>query len=171
MEQKNEVEVVHRPTDKKVGNTGQPEIKNNSEKPKVYLIYDLPDQLLVNDIKNFLTKEGIFLIEPDFEGTLIDRRTHHVNNLITADIIVIFYGRDNILWLRTKLLDILKSPGLGRNKPLPQRLVYADQHLQIAEEFVQKYQTALISKNETFPSELLNNFLNKAIKSNAAVSE
>jgi hypothetical protein len=171
MEHKNEIAVVNNPTDKKASGVYQPGIKKSSEKPKIYLIYDLPDQPLVKEVKNFLAKEGYFVIEPDFKGTLVDRRTHHVNNLIIADIILIYYGRENILWLRTKLLDVLKSPGLGRTKPLPECVVYARQHVKVSNEAALKYQAALICQDDIFPSKRLNEFLNKAIKSYATVSE
>lgn len=171
MEHKNEITVVNNPTDNKVNGVGQPVIRRNGEKPKIYLIYDLPDQLLVKEVKNFLTKEDYFVIEPDFKGTFIDRRTHHVNNLILADILLIYYGRENRLWLRTKLLDMLKSPGLGRNKPLPECGIYTMQNVKVIDESALKYQVTIICQDNIFPSKLLNEFLNKAIKSYATVSE
>jgi hypothetical protein len=170
MEHKNEITVVNDPTDN-ISGVGQPGITRNGEKPKIYLIYDLPDQLLVKEVKNFLTKEEYFVIEPDFKGTFIDRRTHHVNNLIIADILLIYYGRENRLWLRTKLLDVLKSPGLGRNKPLPECGIYASKNVKVIDESALKYQAILIYQDDIFPSKLLNEFLNKAINSYATVSE
>lgn len=169
MGHKNEITVVNDLTDI-VSGVNQPGIRRNGEKPIIYLIYDLPDQLLVKEIKNFLTKEEYFFIEPDFNGTFIERKTHHVNNLIIADILLIYYGRENRLWLRTKFLDVLKSPGLGRNKPLPECVVYARQNVTIINESAIKYRVTFICQDDIFPSKLLNEFLNKAM-SYATVSE
>jgi hypothetical protein len=171
MKQKNSSDVISYQTVKNDKSFAQFGDWEKRRKPNIYIIYDLPDQLLVKEVKNFLTKEDYFVIEPDFKGTLIDRRTHHVNNLIIADIILIYYGRENTLWLRTKLLDILKSPGLGRIKPLPECVVYAMKDVKVIHESVLKYQVTLISQDDIFPPKLLTEFLNKVIKSYAAVSE
>ena len=170
MENKNGIGIVDHPTGKTVGGAAPSEIKKNEGRPKVYLIYDFPDQQLVEDVKNFLT-EDYCVIEPDFSGALIDRRTHHVNSLIQADILFIHYGRENMLWLKTKLLDILKSPGLGRNKPLPKCLIYAAQGVSITKETVLEYNATLVYQHDAFPAAQISDFLNKAITTHAAVSE
>ena len=171
MKHKNEIEVLNYQTEKEVGEGLQSGTSKGSGKPNVYLIYDFPDQLSVKDLRKFLAKEGYFVLEPNFEGTLIDRRNKHENNLITADIILIYYGRENILWLRTKLLDILKSPGLGRHKPQFNSAVYVSQGVKFTAETVLNYQVALISATDIFPPKSLKEFLNQVRTSYAAVSE
>ena len=170
MEHKNGIGVIDYSTNKKIEGNTPSETKTIGGKPKVYLIYDVPDLQLVKEVKIFLT-EDYCVIEPDFDGTLVDRRTHHENNLIQADIIMIYYGRENMLWLRTKLLDILKSLGLGRNKPLPKCLIYAAQQVNITQEAVLKYHVTLVCHHEAFPATQISDFLHKAITPHEAVSE
>lgn len=171
MKQKNEIEVLSYQTEEEVGESTQSGTSQVSGKPSVYLIYDFPDQLSVKNLRNFLAKEGYFVLEPDFERTLMERRNKHENNLSTADIILIYYGRENVLWLRTKLLDVLKSPGLGRIKPQFDSAVYVPEDVKLTAETVLNYRVALISASDIFPPKSLKEFLNKVRTSHATVSE
>jgi hypothetical protein len=49
---------------------------------------------------------------------LASHRERHIDYLNNCDICIICYYHASEAWLVTKLQDILKSPGLGRKKPL-----------------------------------------------------
>jgi len=171
MKEKNEIEIEDNQNEEMVEDNISFNAKNVEGNPKVYLMYDLPHQLAIGKLKGLFESEGFVVLEPAFEGTLVDRRNAHYHSLITADIILIYYGSKNEQWLQTKLLDVLKSPGLGRKKNITESAIYAPQQVKIADNFASNYQVVLIGEDDIFPSRSLKEFLNKAKKIYAAVSE
>lgn len=149
----------------------QPKENKDIENPSVYLIYDFPDQAAIKNLKDFLEIEKYSIVEPNFGGTLTDRRIKHENNLITADIMIIYYPRENQKWLRTKLLDVLKSPGLGRQKSQIFKALYIPQSVNLKTEHFFNYQISIINAEDDFPFKTLKEFLNKVSASHAAESK
>lgn len=97
------------------------EIEQNSKEDdlkKVYLIHDKVDEAEIKTIKQKIEKSGCKVISPVFEGELLELREQHISNLKTFDAALIFKGKVNDQWVRMKMLDILKAPGFGRNKPV-----------------------------------------------------
>ena len=85
---------------------------------KVYLIHDRIDQSSVEPIKDQIEKMGYNVLEPSFKGNLLDLREDHIQNLRKLDFALIYQGQVNDQWVQMKLLDLLKAPGFGRNKPI-----------------------------------------------------
>jgi hypothetical protein len=84
----------------------------------IYLLHDRVDQNEVRPYKELIEKSGFQVISPAFTGELLDVRKDHINNLRNLDGAVIFKGKVNDQWVRMKVLDLLKAPGFGRNKPI-----------------------------------------------------
>lgn len=84
----------------------------------IYLLHDRVDQVEVRPYKELIEKSGFQVIEPAFVGELLDVRKDHINNLRNLDGAVIFKGKVNDQWVRMKVLDLMKAPGFGRNKPI-----------------------------------------------------
>jgi hypothetical protein len=84
----------------------------------IYLLHDRVDQNEVRPFKELIEKSGFQVIEPAFTGELLDVRKNHINNLRNLDGAVIFKSKVNDQWVRMKVLDLLKAPGFGRNKPI-----------------------------------------------------
>ena len=91
---------------------------NGDSAQKVYLIHDRVDQSSIAPIKNQIEKMGYSVLEPSFKGNLLDLREDHIQNLRKLDFALIYQGQVNDQWVRMKLLDLLKAPGFGRNKPI-----------------------------------------------------
>lgn len=49
---------------------------------------------------------------PDFEGELLSVRQKHIDNLRNFDAAIIYRGKVNEQWVRMKILDLLKAPGI-----------------------------------------------------------
>lgn len=107
-------------------NTIKPE---NYEEPKefyikgnntmhVYFLYDLADKGNVDEYIEYLTHRGFNVLLPDLESDIINLRKQHNLKLKTYDLAIIFGKAANANWVHMKIMDILKSPGLGRNKPI-----------------------------------------------------
>jgi len=84
----------------------------------IYLLHDRVDQNEVKPYLEMIQKSGFEVIQPAFTGELLDVRRHHINNLRNLDGAIIFKGKVNDQWVQMKVLDLLKAPGFGRNKPI-----------------------------------------------------
>lgn len=84
----------------------------------IYLLHDRVDQQAVRPFKEAIEKNGFKVIEPIFEGDLLDVRKNHIDNLRALDGAIIFKDKVNDQWVRMKVLDLLKAPGFGRKKPI-----------------------------------------------------
>jgi Domain of unknown function (DUF4062) len=84
----------------------------------IYLLHDRVDQIEVKPYLEMIEKSGFEVIQPAFTGELLDVRKNHINNLRNLDGAIIFKGKVNDQWVQMKVLDLLKAPGFGRNKPI-----------------------------------------------------
>ncbi|MDH5365943.1 MAG: hypothetical protein OEW67_03095 [Cyclobacteriaceae bacterium] len=95
--------------------------KNNntgSDKKHVYIMHNKADEKEVVKIKSQIEKSGFQVLLPEFEGELLELRQKHIDNLRSFDVALIYKGNVNDQWVQMKILDILKAPGFGRDKPI-----------------------------------------------------
>jgi hypothetical protein len=85
---------------------------------KVYLIHDQVDKESVEPIVSGIENMGYTVLEPSFQGDLLDMREGHIKNLRHFDYALVYQGHVNDQWVRMKLLDLMKAPGFGRRKPI-----------------------------------------------------
>jgi len=90
----------------------------SSSSKSIYLVHDRIDHAEVEPIRAVLEKSGFKVLTPAFEGELLDVRKRHIDNLRNFDGAIIYKGKVNDQWVRMKILDLLKAPGFGRNKPI-----------------------------------------------------
>jgi len=92
------------------------------EKPSqgktIYFVHDKIDHQQVLPLVDVIQKSGFNVVFPAFEGDLMEVRKKHIENLRHFDGAIIFKGKVNDQWVRMKVLDLLKAPGFGRNKPI-----------------------------------------------------
>jgi uncharacterized protein YpmB len=120
----------------------------------IYLIYDLIDRDDALKIATFLKNQGYKVIEPSFSNTLLERRKTHIQNLVVCKAAYIYYGKIGRQWVATKILDLLKAPGFGREKPLQYKFVISKYEFQ-PDEFMQRNQIKSIVLKDTLWTELL----------------
>ncbi len=100
---------------------------NKSKKKSVYLICDKVDKEATGFIRDAFTEAGYDVLYPTYEGELLVLRQIHINNLRNMDVAIIYKGQVNDQWVRMKLLDLLKSPGFGRTKPMMGKAIVVGQ--------------------------------------------
>ncbi len=98
-------------------------VKLEDNKLNVYLIYDKVDEEQARLAGKELTKAGLNVIHPELDGDVLTLRKAHIERLQAMDIGIIFKGKVKDNWVRMKTLDLLKAPGLGRQKPIVGRAV------------------------------------------------
>ncbi|MCK5701731.1 MAG: hypothetical protein KAI29_11280, partial [Cyclobacteriaceae bacterium] len=95
------------------------------EKGKIiYLINDKNEARKCKKIENFLEKNGYEVITSNYKGNPDEIRNRHNDNLRNCDATLIYYGKESEEWIKSKQKDLLKSLGLGRDKPInPQAII------------------------------------------------
>ncbi len=90
----------------------------------IYFLFDMPDSLEAGTYIDHLKKRGYVVYTPQFEGDLIENRQLHTNYLKKFDLAVIFANSASVNWVNMKIMDILKAPGLGREKEIAGKAVF-----------------------------------------------
>jgi len=94
------------------------DVKVDNRKSNAYLIYDKLDQEEAISVGKELTKSGLNVLHTEFDGNVLELRKLHQEKLKHLDVGIVFKGKVNDNWVRMKILDLLKAPGLGRSKPI-----------------------------------------------------
>jgi hypothetical protein len=96
----------------------------DQEHLRLYLLCDQQDLTAAQPLEDHLFSEGFEVVLPFFDEDETQARLEHEENLRSADVIVLYYGAGDELWLRRKLRELQKSAALGRERPLLARGIY-----------------------------------------------
>ena len=121
----------------------------------IYLVHDRVDMAEVAPIREVLEKSGFKVLVPAFEGELLEVRKKHIDNLRNFDGAIIFKGKVNDQWVRMKILDLLKAPGFGRNKPIQGKALVGTGNI----DSFKNQNLTLIASDSTRSMDNLKNFL------------
>lgn len=140
---------------------GLSEGKEDIKAKMIYLIADKRDVDEIEDIQVFLKGKGFNVVSPSYEGDLVDLRYIHQENLRRCDASIIYYGNSSEDWIKTKLQDLLKAPGFGREKPMAAKAVYLKGSKEIDTKHYEKNNALVLGNNESFNPQHLEPFLTK----------
>jgi hypothetical protein len=84
----------------------------------IYFLYDKVDKNSAKEFLNYLKKRGYTVFSPKLEGDILSIRKMHTQSLKNFDLAIIFADKVSANWVNMKIMDILKSPGLGREKDI-----------------------------------------------------
>lgn len=93
----------------------------------IYFLYDLVDAESVREYIEYLNKRGFIVLTPDFSSDILSTRQMHTNNLKKFDLAIIYAHAASADWTNMKIMDILKSPGLGRGKRILGKAVFTSE--------------------------------------------
>ena len=136
-------------------------INIDDNKLNVYLIYDKVDEEEAIIISKELIKAGINVIRTEFDQNVLALRKLHNEKLKLLDVGIIFKGKVNDNWVRMKLLDLLKAPGLGRRKPILGKAVIGGIGVEMHKEDYVDFDVEVLSMDK---KEALSVHLDKFIK-------
>lgn len=137
---------------------------HDGESKIIYLIHDKPDREESIPIQRYLENSGYKVVAPSFEGDLVDIRYVHQENLRRCDASIIFFGKAKESWIKTKLQDLLKAPGFGRDKKLQAKAVYFVGKKEVDLEPYKQQNALILGNNGGFKPEHLAPFLTKLEK-------
>lgn len=135
--------------------------KEDDQTKIIYLIADRRDVDSTDEIQEYLKNKGFSVVSPSYEGDLVDLRYIHQENLRRCDASIIYFGESTEDWIRTKLQDLLKAPGFGRNKPMMAKAVYFKGQKEVDREHYEKNNAMVLGNNENFAPDHLEPFLTK----------
>ncbi len=133
--------------------------KSNSNLPTIYVIFDEKSSSKVEPVIDALKSRGYQVIIPGFSQKMSIIQTHR-QNLVNCESTIIFYDNNNLRWLRSKVKDLVKAPGFGRNKAILSSLIInnSNQNLDFIRE---EYNTLNIQIVKEFSKDVLDPFLEK----------
>ena len=138
--------------DKAAGVDGfKEDISIDDKKLNAYLIYDKVDQDEAVIISKELIKAGVNVIHTKFDEDVLTLRKLHNQKLKLFDIAIVFKGKVNDNWVRMKLLDLLKAPGLGRRKPILGKAVIGGIGVKMHKETYQDFDIEVLSADKKEP--------------------
>ncbi len=105
-------------------------IKGN-DNYSIYFIHDIADSEAAKHYVEYLGKRGFAVLTPVFDSDIMAVRQMHNTYLKKFDIAIIFAIDAGINWINMKIMDILKSPGLGREKPILGKAVFLQENKDI----------------------------------------
>ncbi|MEM9896998.1 MAG: DUF4062 domain-containing protein [Bacteroidota bacterium] len=147
---------------KRYGRVGSAEKKKEASAKIIYLIADKRDVKQIDEVRNYLSKKGFTVVAPTYEGDLVDLRYIHQENLRRCDASLIFYGEASQEWINTKLQDLLKAPGFGRDKPIQAKGVYFKAKREIDTGHFERNNALILgNRDEAFEPDDLTPFLTK----------
>ncbi len=135
--------------------------KEDDKTKVIYLIADRRDVDATEEMQDYLKQKGFNVVSPSYEGDLVDLRYIHQENLRRCDASIIYFGDSTEDWIKTKLQDLLKAPGFGRNKPLMAKAVYLRESKEIDKSHYEKNNAMVLGSNGNFAPEHLTPFLTK----------
>ena len=137
------------------------DINIDDKKLNAYLIYDKIDATEAKIVSKELIKAGINVIHTDFDDNVLNLRKLHNEKLRLLDVGVVLKGKVNDNWVRMKLLDLLKAPGLGRTKPILGKAIIGSQDVEINTELYHDFDIDILSMAK---NDALGEHLDKFIK-------
>lgn len=84
----------------------------------VYFIYDNSDRESAQPYLEYIKKRGYNVLSSVMDGDIMNIRQRHNSYLKNFDLAIIYADKVSTNWVNMKIMDILKSPGLGREKDI-----------------------------------------------------
>ena len=136
--------------------------KIKSKNKKVYLVYENQYKSELLRVYEMLAENNIDILESDLENMDTGLITTHKQNLVDADAVLIYQGNSNKLWLNSKVQDLVKAPGFGKEKPFSGIGIITRE--KIDESITRFLQDARIIKSDKLDEAFSKSFVNQIIQ-------
>ncbi|MBE9467439.1 MAG: hypothetical protein IMY72_03840 [Bacteroidetes bacterium] len=130
---------------------------------RIYIINDKKDEDKVDDIIKYFENNNIKILASSYTGKQIDILNKHRENLVKCDAVFI-YSNNNLQWIKSKIKDIKKSPGFGRDKAFMAKVFYSDIECNDSTLFDDDF--VIFDKQKQFNPDRLSSVLTKLKKQN-----
>ncbi len=127
----------------------------------IYLIYDKTENKKCKKIVSYLEKHGYEVLTSIFEGDPDSIRNVHNDYLKRCDATLIYYGKTNEDWMKSKLKDLLKVLGMGRDKPISPQAILIEDERQLDESLGIDKEALILKNTGDFSPKIIEPFLSK----------
>ena len=127
----------------------------------VYIICEEPDLEAIEPLEDFLFDAGFEVKIPQFDGDADLFATMHRETLNVCDGVIVYHGKSSGQWVEMKLMDLLKAPGFGRNKPMLAESVYLAPPWNRRKERFRSQNAAVIRQEGEFDESVLKSFVDQ----------
>ncbi len=97
----------------------------------IYFIHDIKDLQDAAPYISFLRESGYIVYNPVFDKDILTTRQLHDECLKRFDIVMIMALNVTTPWVNVKMVDILKSHGMGRSRPVLGKLLITDREMEL----------------------------------------
>lgn len=128
---------------------------------KVYLIHESSSFDKISSISAHLVRNGFEILHSPLLSEERNLLKKHRQNLIDCDAVLIFFDSNDVYWLNSKISDLRKAPGYGRNRPFAAKGVLLDCEIEFPQDFFVKQDFIVIKNLTNCSSYSLDKFLDK----------
>lgn len=139
-----------------------PQSKPLAEKNKLYVIFEQPAAEKMAEYTAMMCAKGFVILEHHENGEDYFPLSKHINNLLTADAILIYKGNSTMEWLNSKIRDLVKAPGYGKSKPF--RAIEIISQQKTADKSLLFLKNVPVNWDEEINHEVINHFLDHLVK-------
>ena len=138
-------------------------VSTDTKTKSVYLIYPPDDEESAAPVEDYLFDKGLEVVAPEIEGSESQIAEAHRQNLNSCDAVIIYFGSANRSWVNMKLLNVLQSPGHGRQSPVEHKLVLVAPPEHRHKERYRTHQADVLQVPDTAQLGALDRFINSIL--------
>ncbi len=140
------------------------ELPDLETEKKIYLICDARDREQTLPLRKYLISQHFEVTIPLFEGDAATIRLDQEENLRNCDAVIIYYGKGDEYWKRSKANELKKLNSLQRTKPLLTHGIYLAEPSTIDKiELVTLDMPNVINGMQGFSPDIMNDFIKKML--------
>jgi hypothetical protein len=139
-----------------------PQFKPIAEKNKLYVIFEKSAKEKMAEYIILMQAKGYDILEHHENGEDFFPLSKHINNLLTADAVLIYKGDSTMEWLNSKIRDLVKAPGYGKSKPF--RAIEIISLQKTADKSLLFLKNVPVNWDEEINHEVINHFLDHLAK-------
>lgn len=139
-----------------------PQPRPMAEKNKLYVICEKASDEQMAEYIGMMRVKGFEVLEQRENGGEFFPLSKHINNLLTADAVLIYKGDSTMDWLNSKIRDLVKAPGYGKSKPF--RAVEIISLQKTADKSLLFLKNVPVNWDEEINHEVINHFLEHLAK-------
>jgi hypothetical protein len=139
-----------------------PPKKLQAEKNKLYVIYENSASERMHEYNALMRSKGFDVLEHNTNKEELFPLKRHINNLLSADAVLIYKGDSTMDWLNSKIRDLVKAPGFGKSKPF--RAVEIISMQKTADKSLLFLKNVPVNWDEEINHDVINHFLDHLAK-------
>ncbi len=146
----------------RLADLSNPKNKPLAEKNKLYVIYEKSSEAVFAEYNEIMRKRGFEVLLHNSNGEDFFPLSSHINNLLCADAVLIYKGNSTMEWLNSKIRDLVKTPGFGKNKSFRAIEIISTQ--KTADKSMLFLKNVPVNWDEEINTDVVNHFLDSLVK-------